>query len=116
MSEDSLEKMNNSDSFHLRYLGKVQIKGKKEPLGIYECYDGDMPEIVEQKLKTKHDFEKGLKYFFAQDFPEASVAFNQVLKTNPADQTARLFLNKSSSYTIEGVPDDWTGVEIMTFK
>jgi len=27
-----------------------------------------------------------------------------------------LFLRKSSTYTVEGVPEDWTGVEVMTFK
>jgi class 3 adenylate cyclase len=102
--------------FNLRYLGKVQVKGRREPVGIYECFDGDAPEIIAEKLQTKPDFEKGLAHFLARDFPEAVGAFNGVLKVNKEDHPARLFLNKSSRLTVEGVPDDWTGVEMMDLK
>lgn len=71
---------------------------------------------MEQKAATQSDFEKGLDQFLNREFPEAAGTFNKVLKANATDQPARLFLNKSSRYTIEGVPDDWTGVEVMTFK
>ena len=116
LSQDSLAKMEDINSFHLRYLGRVQVKGKTEPVGIYECYDGDKPENMASKLKSLPDFERGLEHFFAKDFPEASSAFNKVLKDNPADQVARTFVTKSANYTIEGVPDDWTGVETMLSK
>ena len=116
LTEDSLKQLENRNSFRLRHLGIVQVKGKKDPVGIYECFDGDSPEIAEQKQETIRDFEKGLEHFFSREFPEAAGAFNKVLKANALDYTARLFLNKSSTYTVEGVPDDWTGVEVMTFK
>jgi hypothetical protein len=32
------------------------------------------------------------------------------------DAAAQLFLNKSAQCITSGVPDDWTGVEIMAFK
>lgn len=120
-SEDSLRRLESSEPageqvFHLRYLGKVQVKGRREPVGLYECFDGDAPEVIDQKLRTKPDFEKALAYFYARDFPEAVGAFNKVVKVNKNDQPARLFLNKSSQYTINGVPDDWTGVEMMDVK
>ena len=115
-SQDSLEKIKNHQGYHLRPLGKVQVKGKKEPVGIYECFDGDDPELITLKLRTINDFEKGMSHFFSKEFPEASVAFNQVLKLNPEDKTARLFLNKASQYSIEDVPEGWTGVEVMTNK
>jgi len=116
LSADSVEKMKDNASFHLRYLGKVQVKGKKEPVGLYECYDGDAPEMVIKKAKTQPDFETGLQQFFNRKFPQAAATFDTVLQENTEDQPARLFLNKSSAHTIEGVPDDWTGVEVMTFK
>lgn len=116
LSEESIEKIENSDDFHLRYLGKVQVKGKKEPVGLYECYEGDSPEIVVKKMKVQPDFEKGLRQFFNREFAQAAATFDQVLKTNPKDHPARLFMNKSSEYLLNGVPDDWSGVEVMTFK
>jgi two-component system sensor histidine kinase ChiS len=118
LSEESWEQCgaHSQCASHLRYLGQVQVKGKKEPIGLYECFDGDPPEIVEKKLKTKADFEAGLQHFFAREFPEAVTAFNKVLKINPEDHPARFFLHKASTYTVEGVPEDWTGVEVMMFK
>ena len=116
ISEDGFRQIMDKKDFHFRYLGKVQVKGKKEPVGIYECINGDIPEMMEQKLSTMVEFEKGLSYFFAKEFPEAAGAFNKVLKSCPMDETARLFLNKASAYTIKGVPEDWTGVEVMSTK
>ena len=116
LSTDSLHKITRKTDFHLRHLGKVLVKGKNEPIGIYECYDGDSPEIREQKMASVSYFEKGLEHFYARNFPEAASVFNKILKKNAEDRTAKLFLNKASLYTLEGVPDDWTGVEVMTFK
>ena len=108
--------MKQNASFHFRYLGEVQVKGKKEPVGLYECFDGDASEMATRKAQTQADFEKGLKQFFNKEFPEAAATFNKVLKTNANDHPARLFLNKSGEYLVGGVPDDWTGVEVMTSK
>ena len=116
VSEDSLRQVKGRENFNFRYLGKVQVKGRKEPVGLYECYDGDPKELSVKKMETHPEFEKGLEQFFNRDFPEAAGTFNAVLKTNPKDQPARLFLNKSSKYTLEGVPKDWDGVEVMSFK
>ena len=54
--------------------------------------------------------------FFNREFPEAVATFSKILKTNPEDQPARLFMNKSGEHMLKEVPDDWTGVEVMTFK
>ena len=85
-------------------------------MGLYECFDGDAPELVVLKATTQKDFEQGLKQFFDREFPQAAATFDRVLKANSKDQTAQLFLNKSSRYIVQGVPGDWTGVEVMTFK
>ncbi len=116
ISEDSQATIGENNTFHFRHLGKVQVKGKKEPVGIYECYDGDVPEMVELKMKTQSSFEAGLEHFFNRDFPEATVAFKQVLKENPDDPVAQHFSNRAGKLIVEGVGDDWTGVEEMESK
>jgi adenylate cyclase len=67
-------------------------------------------------LKTKADFEQGLHHYFAKEFTEASVCFNNVLKVNPEDRTARLYLERSAQFMVRGVPEDWEGVEAMESK
>ncbi len=116
VSEDSFKTIENKDDYHFRYLGKVQVKGKDNITGIYECFDGDEPEVVKLKIKTLKDFEKGLEHFFNNQFPKASAAFDKVLTKNPDDKVAKYFVTKSAEYTISGVPKDWEIVNTMSEK
>jgi two-component system sensor histidine kinase ChiS len=116
VSEITLNKLANRGDYHTRFLGKVQVKGKDVPISLYEVYNGDAEAIIELKLKTKGDFEEGLHYYFAKDFAEASVCFKNVLKANTADKTARLYLERSAQFMVQGVPEDWEGVEAMESK
>jgi len=116
ISEDSLKTIENTDGFGLRFLGKVKAKGKDNAIGIYECFDGDSNEMVELKKKTLPEFEKGLEYFFAHEFPRASASFDRVLGKNPDDLVAKYFVTKSAEYTIAGSPKDWDVVNTMKEK
>ncbi len=116
VSEISLDKLVDRDKYHTRFLGKVQVKGKDVPISLYEVYDGDAAAIIELKLKTKADFEEGLHHYFTKEFTEASVCFNKVLKVNSADKTARLYLERSAQFMVQGVPEDWEGVETVESK
>ncbi len=112
----SVDALPTSAGFHFRFLGEVQLKGKKEPQGIYECFSGDQPDIVKKKIETYSLFDEGLKLYFSRQFADAGAAFNKVLEIHPDDLTARFFLEKSFKYQSTGVAKDWTGVEVMTFK
>lgn len=116
ISENSLETIENKNDYHFRYLGKVQVKGKDRIIGIYECFDGDEAIVAELKTKTLKDFEKGLKYFFGNQFPKASAAFDKVLTKNPNDLVAKYFITKAAEYTIAGTPKDWEVVNTMNEK
>ena len=116
ISEDSLKTVDKKDQFNFRYLGKVQVKGKDKITGIYECFDGDAPEVAKLKSKTLKDFEKGLDYFFNNQFPKASAAFDKVLTKNPQDKVAKYFVTKAAEYTISGVPENWEIVNTMSEK
>ncbi|MEO9894164.1 ATP-binding protein [Aurantibacter sp.] len=116
ISEDSLSTVANKKSFRLRYLGKVQVKGRHKVIGIYECFDADEIKSVELKTKTLKDFKKGLDFFFAKEFPRASAAFDKVLSKNPNDSVAKYFVTKSAEYTISGTPKDLEFVNTMHEK
>jgi len=116
LSEDTVKKLENPDRFNLRFLGKVQAKGKHNSIDIYECFDGDSEEQIVLKKKTLHLFKAGLEAYFAKDMMAAQGYFDQVYQANPADRTAFSFLPKIHSYILQGLPDHWTGVEVMVNK
>jgi two-component system sensor histidine kinase ChiS len=116
ISEPTLAQLKDPDQYKHRFVDKVQVKGKKDPVSVHEVFDGDPPEIIDLKEQTKEDFEQGLCLYYDRKFSEASVKFNQVLEKNPEDRAARIYLKRSATYMVNGVPEDWTGVEILTQK
>ena len=116
ISADTLIAMKEPVRNKYRYLGQVMVKGKKEDIGIYDFFEGDTPEIIELKEKTLPDFEAGLRCYYQREFEEGLRYFKKVLSVNPDDMAADLYLHRCRDYLIEGIPDDWNGVEMMLSK
>jgi two-component system sensor histidine kinase ChiS len=116
ISEPTLAQLKDPDQYKHRFVDKVQVKGKKDPVSVHEVFDGDPPAVIELKEQTKDEFEKGLGLYYDRKFSEASVKFNQVLEKHPEDRAARIYLKRSANYMVNGVPDDWIGVEVLTQK
>lgn len=116
ISEKVYKRLEEPDRYNVRLLGKVQVKGRGAPVSLFEIFDGDPPEIIEIKQQTKSDFEEGLFLYYQRQFPEASVYFNNVLKRYPEDKTARIYMQRAAHCMVHGVPEDWTGVEVMQEK
>lgn len=116
LGESSVQRLASAEAFHLRYLGMVQLKGKLEPVGIFECFDGNNEEEIQKKLNTLPVFKLGMIDYFNKSFREASDKFLGVLELDPGDTTTKHFLDKASEYIVSGIPENWTGVEEMRFK
>ncbi|MDX1408190.1 MAG: hypothetical protein R3330_08655, partial [Saprospiraceae bacterium] len=102
--------------FHLRYMGKVQVKGKEVPLDIYECLDADPPNLKALKLKHKQQFDEGIQYFLDASFAKAESLFKKIIETNPDDGAALHFHERARQLALQGVHSEWTGVEEVLFK
>jgi DNA-binding response OmpR family regulator len=116
ISGDTLVMVDDPDRFNLRYLGKVQAKGKHQSIDVLECFDGDSDIQVQLKKKSLQNFQMGMDAYFAQDMLNARKYFDLVYQSNPADATAFGFLHKIHGYLNNGLPAGWTGVEVMQSK
>ena len=102
--------------FAYRYLGKVKVKGKDKALKIYDLYEGEPVAIRELKAQTKPTFEQGIAHYFNRQFGKAAECFKQVLEIHEEDLAAQYYLDKSVEYIVDGVAEDWSGVEEMVMK
>jgi two-component system sensor histidine kinase ChiS len=116
ISEYTLAKLTEPQTYNHRFLGKIQVKGKNEAVSVFEIYDGDPEKVRELKMETNADFEQGLQHYFAKEFVAAAGCFKQVLGVNPTDKTARLYLERSAQFMVHGVPEGWQGVEVIENK
>ncbi|MCH8295014.1 response regulator [Candidatus Poribacteria bacterium] len=116
LSEQTFKRLDDSNQYNHRFLGKVQVVGRAAPVPVFEICDGDSEAAVEVKMKTRSEYEEGITLFYNRKFAEASVFFNNVLSINPQDKAAKRYLERCAQFMVAGVPDDWVGVESLTEK
>jgi len=116
ISQQTLDKLSNRNNYQIRFIDRAIVKGRNEPLAIYEVLDGDTEAVRELKLKTQLDFEQGLECYCTQGFDKALKYFNHVLMVNPLDKTAALYVERIKQLIAQGVPQNWDGVWRFTKK
>lgn len=116
LSDVTLQQISDPHSFRLRYLGKVQVKGKQEPVGIHECFSGSPDEEIQVKENTLSLFNEGMQEYLNRSFASAIKVFQAITEANPADHTAAFFSSNATRYLQKGVPEDWSGVVEMMNK
>jgi len=116
LSETVVHLLPEDHGFDLRYLGKVLVKGRRQPLDIYECLDACEISIRKEKSRLKASFEKGIEAYIQRRFAEALRQFEDLLTTFPEDKAAKHYAARAQQYLLEGVEEDWNGVETMMNK
>ena len=99
-----------------RFLGKVKVKGKDQIIKIYEIFDGE-PELLQaQKRKTSPGFEKAIRHYFNRDFGKAADILKEMAIQSPDDLATQYYLKRSIQYVVNGVEENWSGVEEIVNK
>lgn len=116
LSGETLRHIHGHEKYHLRHLGKVQLKGKYNQLSIIECLNGYTDQDLHLKKQTLPDFNQAMQYYQKQDFENAIQLFQFIMVTDPNDDTSRYFMQNAIKYLAHGVPENWAGVESMVSK
>lgn len=82
--------------YYIRFIDRVQVKGKSNMVSVFEVFDADSPEIREGKLVTKTSFETALFLYHQGKISEAAPLFQECLNLNPGDKVAQLYLGRCS--------------------
>ena len=103
------------DDVIARELDDVRVKGKHEPVRIYELI-GRPGDVDADALAAIQQFEAGLVSYRHRQWQAAIEAFTGVLRLRPTDAPSRLYLERCQAYQQTPPPDDWDGVYTMTHK
>ncbi|MDR1903047.1 MAG: adenylate/guanylate cyclase domain-containing protein [Treponema sp.] len=85
ISEQTFKKLEDPGSYMYRFIGQVRVKGKAEPVSVYEILNGINPEIMDKKMKANRFFEEGMLSFKRKYYAEAKDNFEKVLEILPDD-------------------------------
>ncbi|MGL5197147.1 MAG: CHASE2 domain-containing protein [Chroococcales cyanobacterium] len=116
ISEDTLNKLENREFYQYRFLDRVQVKGKKVSVAVFEIYNSDPHDCIELKNKTLAQFEMAIACYREGNFEQSQTLFQQIINSNPSDRAALLYLKRCQKYIDQGVPNDWIGIEAMSEK
>jgi hypothetical protein len=113
VSEHLMGKLTTRDQYKFRVLDKVQVKGRNQPLVVYEIFEGDTDALIERKLSTQADYEEALRLYYNRKFTQANLLIAQALAQDPEDRVLQYHQERIAEAVARGVPDDWTGVEVL---
>lgn len=111
ISEDTLTRIEDMGSYEYRFLDVVKVKGKKKAVYIFEILNGEPERCRELKKATKYDFGRAADMYQNREFKEAINLFNKIVDKNPEDKAAKFYVTRCSKFILNGVPDDWDGIE-----
>lgn len=88
------QNLSGAENVYVRSLDRLVLRGKTKPIKIYELLGNSRLILDPMKLKTKALFEAAMKFWFAEDFPQSLVSFEQVLQENPQDAIAEFYVQR----------------------
>ena len=91
-SEQIMVSLPDPAAFRVRYLGKIGVKGKREPVSVFEIYDGDPEDVAARKDSIRGLFESAITSFYAQDYAGAMKGFRSVLEILPRDEPSHHYV------------------------
>jgi adenylate cyclase len=102
------------DSFTCREVDWVRVKGKNEPVRIFELVSEGKPDETTSNL-LQH-FSSGFQLYHERKFGEALACFKKALETKPEDSPSELYRERCEEYLAEPPPAEWDGVFTMKTK
>lgn len=92
ISQDTCDLLEHRDHYTMRFLGQVQVKGKKQDVGIYEVLDCLSEEEKILKIKTKEFLESGLEELLDKNITRARILFSKAYKIDSSDLALIFYL------------------------
>jgi DNA-binding response OmpR family regulator len=92
ITEHTYYKLTGLSQYNIRVIDCVTVKGKTEPVTVYEIFDVQPSTVIELKSSTLDDFEQGFRYFHNEQFEKAQHLFEKVLQVSKNDKAAQVYL------------------------
>lgn len=105
-----------TEDFRLRRLDRVAVKGKVEPVWIFEVMETADGPFPDHRNRMVQEYEAGLEHYAARRWSEARSSFERALEFDPSDGPSALYRERTLRFQETPPPDDWDMVERRTSK
>ena len=101
--------------YRIRDVDLVVVKGKTEPVGVYEVLDFYNEEEFPNVMEVLGHFKTGIERFRKGSWKKAIDSFNKACQLHPKDKLSQIYI-KRCEHLISDPPKNWQGVWVMTSK
>ncbi len=112
ISENTYQKVR--DQVIVRQLDMLRVKGRQEPVKVYELVAMKNDSLDERIKELLNVFQQGYQYYLAQNWDWAMKQFQQALQINGDDGPSRTYLQRCQQFIKSPPPPNWDGV--FTFQ
>ncbi|MGG6293188.1 GAF domain-containing protein [Leptolyngbya sp. AN02str] len=100
----------------VRELDRIQVKGKTQPVDIYELLGDRTHPLPDPMQEFLHLYQQGRHAYKHQRFQDAIRCFEQARRIKEGDRAVLVHLERAHAYLLTPPPPNWDGVHIMQTK
>lgn len=115
LSEFVRNRLRRPQDFLLREIDCLKVKGKNEPVVIYEGVHV-AGRNIQHILDMIGHFERGLACYRRGEWDPAMAEFESALAAMPGDEPSTIFLKRCEMLKAKDPGQEWDGVWVMTSK
>jgi len=114
LGEQAFASLSEPGSWSIRRVDRVAVKGKEQPIQLYEVLDVETPGRRAAKEATRDRLERGMELYYGREFAKAREVFTAAAALDPDDAVLSIFARRSDRFAREAPPPDWQGFETLT--
>jgi adenylate cyclase len=114
ISENTFRRLRGT--YRIRNIDQVVVKGKTEPVGVYEVLDHHTEESFPNLMDVVSYFNEGMRNYRAGKFTNAIAQFEKALARHPRDKLSTTYIERCRHLMGHPPDTDWNGVWVMTEK
>lgn len=116
ITEHTYNQLTHVDNYVIRIIDKVKVKGKSQPVIVFEVIDGNLPHVRHAKLATLELFIDAFIAYQAHHFELAEHYFRACLERNPHDRAVHIYIKRCQHWQKYGDDQGWNGVMELESK
>lgn len=114
VGESTVSKLKGT--YRLRDVDLVVVKGKTQPVKVFELLDYHTPESFPNLLDVTEYFNDGIRAYRAAQWDQAIARFEKCLALNPGDGLSRTYLGRCEVLRATPPTGEWDGIWVMKDK
>lgn len=102
--------LKHDQSIALREIDFVKVKGRLQPVRIYDLFEGDSAKRKKSKLNSLDTFNEAVRRYRNRDFALAKSMFEECFHYMPFDKVSRMYIKRCNTLLTHPPSENWSGV------